>query len=241
MLRRSLAPLSISEHYLHSADSYPTRSVCQHGTTTGGRGRGPGPSTRELPGLDLRPVGGDPAGVERVGHRCPRAVDRYRRRDRRQAFRGDGPDDRRGHPRHRPARAGGLRPAHRGPGRPTSRRRRGHPRAGRDRPVAARVARARQRRGGRPVLGRAARAHQRLPVADGRPDPDRGRPAADVTRGRSIGADRPVRARGAAGRPPDRPAHVPVRCPGPPPARRSLTGRSLPCPLRRRHPAGPRP
>ena len=85
--------------------------------------------------IRLRPV--------RVGHRRARAADRHRRRDGRPAVRGHGPDDRRGHARHRPPRAGRLRPAHDRSGRPPAGRRRGRPRAGRDGPVAARVARAR--------------------------------------------------------------------------------------------------
>ena len=48
------------------------------------------------------------------------------------------------------------------------------------------------RRGGRPLLARAAGAHQRLPVADGRPHPDRGRAPAR-RHPRATRPSRPVR------------------------------------------------
>ncbi len=121
---------------------------------------------------------------------------------------------RRRHPGHRSTRAGRLRPSDDRPGRSSSGRRRGRARTRRDGPVAARVTRARQCRGGRALLPRAAGADQRLPVADGGPDPDRGCAPADVTRGRPLGADRTGRACRSAGRADVGPPHVPIGRPG---------------------------
>ena len=239
MLWRSLAPSSIPGHYLHCADSYRMRSICQHGTTTGCRGRGTRPAARQFPGLDLRAVGRDPARLERIGHRCARAADRHRRRDRRQAVRGHGHDHGRGHPRHRSARAGRLRPPDDRPGRSPPGRRRGRARTGGDGPVAARVTRARQCRGGRALLPRAAGADQRLPVADGRPHPDRGRAPADVTRGRPLRADRTGRACRPARRSDIGPPHVPIGRPGPQAPAGPIGDRPLPRAVRGRDPAGP--
>ena len=200
LARRSLAPFSILGQYLRSADNHPHRSTCQHGPRHGVDGGRPGPSARELPGLDLRPVGRHPAGPVRVRHRRARAAHRHGRGDRRQARRGHGPHDRRGHARHRPPRAGRLRPAHHGPGRPPARRRRGRPREGRDPRIDDGLARAGRRGRGRPLLRpssspRSTTSSTRMADLT---QAEADAPAHDA-RSRRRGA-RPVRAHGAARR-----------------------------------------
>ena len=238
---RPLARFAHVGHYLRSADIHPHRGTCQHGQTTGHRRRRPGPSTRQLPGLDLRPDHRDPAGPLGVRHRCPRAVDRHGRGHRRQAVGGHGPHLGCGHAGRGPARAGGLRPAGHRPGRPPAGRHRGRPGARGDHRVTARFARAGGRRRGRPLLPGAAGDDQRLPLADGRPDPGRVGPPANADRGRRLRADRPGRALGAAGRSLERTPDVPLGRAGAAAPVRPLGRGALPGPLRRGDAAGPGP